>query len=158
MSSSHLEQALNKLIEKMGQPVSKSHWFEVTQVLINQYADVSRDHQWIHVDPERARKESPYGDSIAHGNLTLALIGHLPEIEGYEMPVLEGKKLGINYGFNRIRFPAPVPAGSFIRSEGLLLSAEIKGGMIETVTEITVEVRGSEKPACVAEKVGRIVF
>ena len=158
MSSSHLEQALNKLIEKMGQPVSKSHWFEVTQVLINQYADVSRDHQWIHVDPERARKESPYGDSIAHGNLTLALIGHLPEIEGYEMPVLEGKKLGINYGFNRIRFPAPVPAGSFIRSEGLLLSAEIKGGMIETVTGITVEVRGSEKPACVAEKVGRIVF
>ena len=158
MSSGHLEQALNKLIEKMGQPVSKSHWFEVTQVLINQYADVSRDHQWIHVDPERARKESPYGDSIAHGNLTLALIGHLPEIEGYEMPVLEGKKLGINYGFNRIRFPAPVPAGSFIRSEGLLLSAEIKGVMIETVTEITVEVRGSEKPACVAEKVGRIVF
>ena len=158
MSSSHLEQALNKLIEKMGQPVSKSHWFEVTQVLINQYADVSRDHQWIHVDPERAKKESPYGDAIAHGNLTLALIGHLPEIEGYEMPVLEGKKLGINYGFNRIRFPAPVPARSFIRSEGLLLSAEIKGGMIETVTEITVEVRGSEKPACVAEKVGRIVF
>ena len=158
MSSSHLEQALNKLIEKMGQPVSKSHWFEVTQVLINQYADVSRDHQWIHVDPERAKKESPYGDSIAHGNLTLALIGHLPEIEGYEMPVLEGKKLGINYGFNRIRFPAPVLAGSSIRSEGLLLSAEIKGGMIETVTEITVEVRGSEKPACVAEKVGRIVF
>ena len=158
MSSSHLEQALNKLIEKMGQPVSKSHWFEVTQVLINQYADVSRDHQWIHVDPERAKKESPYGDAIAHGNLTLALIGHLPEIEGYGMPVLEGKKLGINYGFNRIRFPAPVLAGSSIRSEGLLLSAEIKGGMIETVTEITVEVRGSEKPACVAEKVGRIVF
>lgn len=158
MTSSSLEQGLDKLLEKVGHPVSKSHWFEVTQVLINQYADVSRDHQWIHVDPERAKRESPYGDAIAHGNLTLALIGHLPEIEGYGMPVLEGKKLGINYGFNRIRFPAPVPVGSFIRSEGLLKSAVVKGDMIETVTEITVEVKGNQKPACVAEKVGRIVF
>ena len=77
MSTSLLDQALNKLLEKVGEPVSKSHWFEMTQTLINQYADVSRDHQWIHVDPERAKKESPYGSAIAHGNLTLALIGHI---------------------------------------------------------------------------------
>ena len=158
MESNYLGQALNKLHEKVGQTVSKSHWFEVTQDHVDQYAEVSRDHQWIHVDPVRAKKESPYGDAIAHGNLTLALIGHLPEVDGYGMPELEGKKLGINYGFNRIRFPAPVPVGSFIRCKGLLKSAEIKGGMIETVIEITVEVKGNQKPACVAEKVGRIVF
>ena len=158
MVPEYLEIALNKLLKKVGQPVSKSHWFEVTQDHINQYADVSRDHQWIHVDPKKAKKESPYGDAIAHGNLTLALMGHLPEVDGYGMPELEGKRLGINYGFNRVRFPAPVPVGSFIRCEGLLKSAEIKGGMIETVTEITVEVKGNQKPACVAEKVGRIAF
>ena len=158
MSLSDIDRALEDLKKKAGEVVSKSHWFEVTQERVDQYAEVSMDHQWIHIDPERSRLESPYGGAVAHGNLTLAMIGHLPEKKGYGMPELKGRRLGINYGFNRIRFPAPVLVGSRIRSTSVLKSSEKKGDMIETLIEIVVEVEGEEKPACVAEKVGRIVF
>ncbi len=155
--SDALEKALGVMQKRVGEQTSQSEWFEVTQERINDYADVSMDHQWIHVDVERA-KEGPFGAPIAHGNLTLAIMGHLPVASAATGEALEGQKLGINYGFDRIRFPAPVPVGTKIRTTSTLKRVEIKGGMLETMTEIVVEAQGSEKPVCVAESVGRLVF
>lgn len=156
--SDALQNAFEIMQARVGQQTSQSEWFEITQERINDYADVSMDHQWIHIDVERAEKESPFGTPIAHGNLTLAVMGHLPIASAAEGPKIEGQKLGINYGFDRIRFPAPVPVGSKIRSTSTLRRVEIKGNMLETMTEIVVEAEGSEKPVCVAESLGRMVF
>ena len=157
-----MSEALQKAYEimqgRVGEMTSQSEWFEITQERVDDYADVSMDHQWIHVDVERATNESPFGAPIAHGNLTLAVMGHLPVALRNEGPVIEGQKLGINYGFDRIRFPSPVPVGSKIRSTNTLRRVEIKGDMIETMTEIVVEAEGSDKPVCVAESLGRMVF
>jgi len=155
--SDALEKALGVMQKRVGEQTSQSEWFEVTQERINDYADVSMDHQWIHVDVERA-KEGPFGAPIAHGNLTLAIMGHLPVASVASGEALEGQKLGINYGFDRIRFPAPVPVGIKIRATSTLKRVEIKGGMLETMNEIVVEAQGSDKPVCVAESVGRLVF
>ena len=153
-----LQKAYEIMQSRVGDMTSQSEWFEITQERVNDYADVSMDHQWIHIDVERAINESPFGAPIAHGNLTLAVMGHLPVAARKEGPPIEGQKLGINYGFDRIRFPAPVPVGSKIRSTNTLRRVEIKGDMIETMTEIVVEAEGSEKPVCVAESLGRMVF
>ena len=155
--SDALEKALGVMQKRVGEQTSQSEWFEVTQERINDYADVSMDHQWIHVDVERA-KEGPFGAPIAHGNLTLAIMGHLPVASVASGEALEGQKLGINYGFDRIRFPAPVPVGIKIRATSTLKRVEIKGGTLETMNEIVVEAQGSDKPVCVAESVGRLVF
>jgi acyl dehydratase len=131
-----------------------SPWREVTQAEIDQFADVSGDHQWIHVDPERARNESPFGTTVAHGNLTLSMI------DGFRPQLLEstGFKLGVNYGWNKVRFPAPVPSGSRIRGSVETLAVdEIGDGWYQVTQRWTVEVEGSEKPACVAESVGRVL-
>jgi len=156
--SEALQKAYEIMQSRVGDMTSQSEWFEITQERVNDYADVSMDHQWIHIDVERAINESPFGAPIAHGNLTLAVMGHLPVAARNEGPPIEGQKLGINYGFDRIRFPAPVPVGSKIRSTNTLRRVEIKGDMIETMTEIVVEAEGSEKPVCVAESLGRMVF
>ena len=156
--SDSLNKAYEVMKSRVGEQTSQSEWFEVTQERINDYADVSMDHQWIHVDVDRANKESPFGAPIAHGNLTLAIMGHLPMARVAEGPAIEGQKLGINYGFDRIRFPAPVPVGSKLRATSTLKRVEIKGGMIETMTEIVVDAEGSEKPVCVAESLCRMVF
>ena len=156
--SEALQKAYEIMQSRVGDMTSQSEWFEITQERVNDYADVSMDHQWIHIDVERAINESPFGAPIAHGNLTLAVMGHLPVAARKEGPPIEGQKLGINYGFDRIRFPAPVPVGSKIRSTNTLRRVEIKGEMIETMTEIVVEAEGSEKPVCVAESLGRMVF
>ena len=157
-----MSEALQKAYEimqgRVGEMTLQSEWFEITQERVDDYADVSMDHQWIHVDVERATNESPFGAPIAHGNLTLAVMGHLPVALRNEGPAIEGQKLGINYGFDRIRFPSPVPVGSKIRSTNTLRRVEIKGDMIETMTEIVVEAEGSDKPVCVAESLGRMVF
>jgi len=116
------------------------------------------DHQWIHVDEERA-KAGPFGTPIAHGQLTLSIMSFLPKADAApSLPQLPGQKLTINYGFDRIRFPAPVPVGSKIRTTSTLKRVEIKGNMIETMNEVVVEVQGSEKPCVVAESLGRLVF
>ena len=141
-----------------GKDMGHSDWMSIDQDRINLFADATGDHQWIHVDVERATNESPFGAPIAHGNLTLAVMGHLPVALRNEGPAIEGQKLGINYGFDRIRFPSPVPVGSKIRSTNTLRRVEIKGDMIETMTEIVVEAEGSDKPVCVAESLGRMVF
>jgi acyl dehydratase len=136
----------------VGQEIGPSDWREVTQEDINAFADLTGDHQWIHVDVERAKKESPFGTTVAHGNLTLSLI------DGMRLDMLEssGFQLGVNYGWNKVRFPAPVPDGSRVRSTAELISVEeVGGGWWQIVTRFTVEVEGSEKPCCVAESVGR---
>ena len=124
---------------------------EITQERVNQFADATGDHQWIHIDPERAATESPYGATIAHGYLTLSLTNmFLPSLISVEQI-----SMGINYGVNKIRFPAPVPVGSRIRVGAELSSVdEIKGG-VQAVITITVEVEGSPKPACVVESLTR---
>lgn len=147
-----------RLREAIGVRRGPSPWRTVTQEEINTFADLSGDHYWIHVDPERAKRESPFGTTIAHGNLTLSMIDALVEaIEDGE--VLDGGhvEVGVNMGWNRVRFPAPVPAGSRIRATAELVSVEDKGnGWWELVDRVTVETDGGEKPAAVAESVGRL--
>jgi acyl dehydratase len=138
----------------VGETIGPSEWRGVTQDLIDQFAEVSGDDQWIHVDTERAKTESPFGTTVAHGNLTLSMI------DGFRSGLLEssGFKMGVNYGWNKVRFPAPVPANSRIRASIETLSVdEIGGGWHQVVQKWTVEVEGNEKPACVAESVGRLL-
>ena len=156
--SDALQAAHDLLQSHIGEEQPPSDWFTVTQDRIDQFADVTMDHQWIHVDPERA-DAGPFGTTIAHGHLTLSLLGHLPRSnEDTGLPQLEGQKMGINYGFDRVRFPSPVKVGARIRTQRTLRRVEIKGGMIEAMHEVVMEVEGQEKPACVAESLGRMVF
>jgi acyl dehydratase len=155
--SQALQEAHDLLSEHIGAGQPPSDWFTVTQDQIDQFADVTMDHQWIHVDAERA-KAGPFGKTIAHGHLTLSIMGHLPRSSADTgLPKIEGQKMGINYGFDRVRFPSPVEVGARIRAQRTLRRVEIKGGMIETMTEVVVEIEGKDKPACVAESLGRIV-
>lgn len=138
------------LLDKQGFDLGTSGWFEVTQDDVNLFADATKDHQWIHVDPVRASK-GPFGATIAHGYMSLALVIPLWS----EMLVVENVGMSINYGLNRLRFPAPVPVGSRVRLAGKLASiSEVTGG-IEVVADLAMEVEGSEKPALVAEAVYR---
>ena len=140
--------------EMVGRTIGPCEWREVTQADIDDFARLSGDGQWIHVDVERAKRESPFGQTIAHGNLTLSLI------DGMRLALVEtsGFKLGVNYGWNKVRFPAPVPAGSRVRATAEIVSLdEIGGGWYQQVTRFTVEVEGNEKPCCVADSVGRVL-
>ncbi len=152
-----LENAHAVLSEQIGKKGEPTEWFEMTQDRINQFAEATLDHQWIHVDPERA-KAGPFGAPIAHGQLTMSIMSFLPGGGGVGLPQVDGMKLGINYGWNKVRFPSPVPVGALIRSSGMVKEVSIKGPMIEVVNEITLEIKGSEKPACVAESVLRLAF
>jgi len=136
----------------IGQTVGPTGWRTVTQEDIDTFARLSGDDQWIHVDVERARTESPFGTTVAHGNLTLSMI------DGMRRELMEsrGFKLGVNYGWNKIRFPAPVPVESRLRTSAEVMSVDdAGGGWVQVVTRFTVEVEDGEKPACVAESVGR---
>jgi acyl dehydratase len=136
----------------IGQEVGPGEWREVTQQDIDDFARLSGDDQWIHVDVERAKSESPFGTTIAHGNLTLSMI------DGFRRDLIEstGYKLGVNYGWNKVRFPAPVPVGARVRAKAEIVSVEdVGGGWYQVVTKFTVEAEGNEKPVCVAESVGR---
>lgn len=135
-----------------GQTIGPGEWRQVTQEDINLFAELSGDDQWIHVDVERAQKESPFGTTIAHGNLTLSLI------DGFRKDLIEstGFKLGVNYGWNKVRFPAPVPAGAKVRATAEVVEVtDVGGGWWQVVTRFTLEVEGNEKPCCVADSVGR---
>ena len=138
---------------KIGQEIGVGDWVEVTQDRINQFADATGDHQWIHVDEERA-KQGPFGKTIAHGYLTLSL---LPSLGGGGLGI-EGTKMGINYGLDRVRFIAPVPAGSRVRARRKLVEVKEGDGFVQIKTEVTIELEGSEKPACVAEALSRAYF
>ncbi len=140
------------LSQWVGKELAVTDWFELTQDRIRQFAEATDDRQWIHVDRERAQRESPYGTTIAHGFLTLSLLSHLIKrvvrIEG-------GVRMTINYGLNRVRFPSPVPAGSKVRARFAVESAKDVGGAFEVVFLTTVEVESAAKPGCVAEWIVR---
>jgi acyl dehydratase len=134
----------------VGQQLGYSDWLEITQERINMFADATGDHQWIHVDPERA-KTGPFGACIAHGYLTLSLVNlFLPQIID-----VRGIRMGVNYGADKVRFPAPVRVGSRVRGGGELISAEeVKGGVQATI-RVTVEIEGGDRPACVVDTISR---
>lgn len=152
-------ESLEQLEELVGQEVAVGEWVEVTQEQVNLFADATGDHQWIHVDVERSKRESPYGAPIAHGYLTLSLIPLLMK-KAIEM---RNVKMGVNYGLNRVRFMAPVPVGSRLRARAKLLSLEsieapknrpdLKGAQV--IMQVTVEREGSDRPVCVAETISR---
>jgi acyl dehydratase len=136
------------------QLVGPSQWREVTQEMVNQFAELTGDDQWIHVDVERAKAESPFGTTIAHGNLTLSLIDGLRR----DLSEVSGFKLGVNYGWNKVRFPAPVLVGARVRCYSQIVEvSDVGGGWHQVVTRFTVEAEGGEKPVCVADSVGRVL-
>jgi len=141
-----------KLPTLVGTETGVSEWVEISQERINQFAQATGDHQWIHVDVERAKTELPGGKTIAHGYLTLSLI---PFLTGDFLKV-EGVTRGINYGSNKVRFTNMVPVGSRVRARSKLLAAEPKGGGMQLTNEVTIEIEGKDRPACVAETISLI--
>jgi acyl dehydratase len=142
---------LSDLAAHVGEEIAVSEWLTITQEQVNLFADATGDHQWIHVDPDRA-KQGPFGAPIAHGFLTLSLLPKLLEssIE------LRETRMGVNYGLNRVRFTAPVPVGSRLRSRAKLVAADaIDNGGWQFTWSVTIEREGSDKPACVAESISR---
>jgi acyl dehydratase len=140
----------SKLFSAIGQQLGESEWLTIDQATINMFADATGDHQWIHVDQEKA-KDGPYGKCIAHGYLTLSLVNQfLPQIID-----VQGISMGVNYGCEKVRFPAAVPVGSCVRGSGELIHVEeVKGG-IQAVVKVTVEIKGNDRPACVVETISR---
>ena len=134
----------------VGEELGSSDWLEIEQDRIDQFAAATGDDQWIHVDPERA-KDGPFGATIAHGYLTMSLSNHfLPQIVR-----VDGISMGVNYGVNKVRFPTPVPVGSKVRAGAELAAVEdVKGG-VQTTMVITIELEGSDRPACVIEAISR---
>ena len=144
----------------IGADEGTGEWYEVTQETIDAFADVTHDHQFIHVDPEAA-KATPFGTTIAHGFLTLSMLTHLSKGASSAAPDparLEGVLMGINYGFNKVRFVNPVKVGSRIRARAVTSNVELKGSAIDVTRSFTVEIDGEEKPALVAEWVTRVVY
>ena len=140
-----------ELQKAVGQTLGESAWLEVTQERVNLFADATDDHQWIHVDPERARR-SPFGGAIAHGFLTLSLLSHLSE----QTFAYSDRKMGVNYGLNRVRFTSPVPSGARVRARFTLAKYEpIEGNGVQVTWNTVVEIEGKDKPALVAEWIGR---
>src|SRR5882762_8273384 len=142
---------IDEIKASVGQELGVSSWHEVTQEDINTFADVTDDHQWIHVDVERA-KQSPFGGTIAHGYYTLSLAPRF----SYDMVKFEGFAFGVNYGLNRLRFPAPMPVGEKVRMRSKLISVDDIPGGAQIATELTFEREGGEKPVCVAESLARV--
>ena len=140
------------LKEFVGKEIGASQWITVTQERIDRFAEATEDRQWIHVDRERAKRESPFGTTVAHGFLTLSL---LSTFMGQVIRVRGGSRMTINYGLNRVRFPAPVREGSRIRGRFTLLSFAERGEAYEAVFSCSVECEGTDKPCCVAEWVVR---
>jgi acyl dehydratase len=136
------------LKEFVGKEIAASEWMVVTQERINQFAEATEDRQWIHVDRERSKRESPFGATVAHGFLTLSLISYLMR---QAIQIRGGVRLAVNYGLNRVRFPSPVREGSRIRGRFTLLSFKDFADAFETVFACSVECEGNDKPCCVAE-------
>ena len=144
----------------VGNDEGTGEWFEVTQAQIDQFADVTHDHQFIHVDPERAAA-TPFGTTIAHGFLTLSMLTHLSAGASAAAPnpaKYEGVLMGINYGFNKVRFVSPVKVGSRIRARAVTANVELKGTMVEVTRSFTIEIEGEDKPAVVADWLTRTVY
>jgi len=142
-----------ELLGAVGQKLGASEWLAIEQPRIDEFARATGDHQWIHVDPERA-KSGPFGATIAHGYLTLSLVNQfLPQLLD-----VRGTSMGVNYGCERVRFPAPVRVGSRVRGVGEVIAAEeVKGGAVQVTVRVSVEIEGSERPACVVDTISRFV-
>ena len=132
-------------------------WFQVDQDRIQAFADATLDHQFIHLDPERAA-QTPFGGTIAHGFLTLSLLVHLSTSIPSDLPPMDGVLMGVNYGMNKVRFVNPVPSGSRVRATAATVDVQLKGNAVDQTRAMTVEIEGVEKPALVAEWIGRTVF
>jgi acyl dehydratase len=144
----------DELVASLGTVIGPSSWLTIDQARVDGFADVTEDHQWIHVDPVRAAS-GPFGTTIAHGFLTLSL---LPRFVS-ELRAVEGMKMGLNYGLNKVRFPAPAPVGSRLRATSETIEVEqTADGGIQVVNRVTIEIDGSAKPACVADMVSRFYF
>ena len=141
---------IEALKEAVGTHLGYSDWWEITQERVDTFADATDDHQFIHVDPERAA-QTPFGGPIAHGYLTLSMA--VPLVS--QIIEVEGVKMGVNYGVNRVRFPAPVPVGSKLRAGAEVVSVEDVPGGVQLVLDVTFEIEGGEKPVCVAQTVSR---
>jgi acyl dehydratase len=141
---------VEQLQDAVGTHLGYSAWWEITQERVNAFADATDDHQFIHVDPERAAS-TPFGGPIAHGYLTLSMAVPLTR----QIVEVEGLRMGVNYGTNKVRFPAPVPVGSRLRAGAVLESVEDVPGGVQVVFTLTFEVEGADKPVCVAETVSR---
>ena len=142
-----------EVLAAVGQRLGESDWLAIDQARIDQFADATGDHQWIHVDPERA-KSGPFGATVAHGYLTLALVNmFLPQIVR-----VDNAKMGVNYGCDRVRFPAPVKVGSRIRGVGELTRAEPLEGGVQMTVRVTVEIEGGDRPGCVVDTISRFYF
>ncbi|MES2257618.1 MAG: MaoC family dehydratase [Pseudomonadota bacterium] len=142
---------LEEMKALVGQEVAVSGWTEITQQRVNLFAEATGDHQWIHVDEERAKRESPFGGTVAHGFMTLSLVSSMLESALRLVDV----KMALNYGLNKVRFPAPVPVGSRLRARLTILSVEDIEGGAQAVWAVVIEREGSDKPVCVAEFVMR---
>jgi len=142
-----------ELKEAVGKQLGVSEWLEIDQDRINKFADATGDHQWIHVDPERA-KDGPFGACIAHGYLTQSLVNFfLPQIVD-----VQGISMGVNYGADKLRFPAAVPVGSRVRGSAELIKVEdVKGNAVQATIRVTVEIEGSDRPGCVIDTISRYV-
>ena len=152
------DELLTFLQPQLGQEIHVGPWLTITQERIDRFAEVTGDVQWIHIDPERAAKESPYGSTIAHGYLTLSLLPYLTESNhpDFFQKNYPGMRMRVNYGTNKVRFPAPVRVNSRIRSRTVLSTAEKIGEAVQITYLITVEIEGGEKPACVTEFLARV--
>ncbi|WP_369238983.1 MaoC family dehydratase [Streptomyces sp. R21] len=153
MAEPRIFTSADELTAAVGEQLGHSDWLEVDQKRIDLFADATGDHQWIHVDPEKAAA-GPFGTTIAHGYLTLSL---LPALVPQVMRV-ENVKMGVNYGTNKVRFPAPVPVGSRVRATAVVTDVTETGGGVQVTAAVTVEREGGDKPVCVAESVSRFYF
>lgn len=146
--------SIEELKSLIGQEVAVTDWFDISQERVNLFAEATGDHQWIHLDAERCRKESPYGSTIAHGFLTLSL---LPMVMQSAISMPESK-MSVNYGLNKVRFPAPVPVGSRVRGRLFLQDVEDIDGGVQISWKVTLEREDGDKPVCVAESIARRYF
>lgn len=144
--------SFDELASLVGQEIGVSEWVEIDQARINKFAEATGDHQWIHVDVERSKKEMPGGKTIAHGFLTLSLIPML----GARIQRTTGVSRAINYGSNKVRFTNMVPVGSRVRARQKLVSVEARGAGLQVINEMTIEIEGQDRPACVAETISMI--
>lgn len=156
--SEHAQKAYEAMSAQIGGDPVAGDWFELDQDRINAFADATLDHQFIHVDVERAKTETPFGGTIAHGFLTLSMLVHLSTSIPSDLPPMEGAVMGINYGMNKVRFINPVPAGSRVRATSTVSNVELKGSAVDMTRTMTVEIEGQDKPALIAEWIGRTVF
>ena len=158
MSQDRIQALLEYMQPQLGEEIHIGDWLLIDQARIDAFAEVTGDKQWIHINPDRAAKESPYGTTVAHGFLTLSLLPYLSQSNhpDFFQKNYPGMKYRVNMGVNKVRFPAPVIVGSKVRARTVLQSAEVVGESVQVIYTFTIEIEGKEKPACVAESVVRV--